>query len=197
MNAKQIFDLLALQFGDAGLQYSPQEEEGGDPFITVPPEFLVEVARFVKDDPRLDFKMCHCISGVDYGDRLTSVIHLYSLNHRHKLVLKTSCPTEKPEIPSVSHVWKAANWLERETFDMVGIVYLGHPNLRRILLSEDWEGHPLRKDYPMPDDSLFPWENEETPSRVAEPVPVARPTAPGAEGGELKRPAPAEGSKEG
>lgn len=161
MDTKEIFDLLSLRFENSGLEFFSQEEEGGDSFVKVPSEFLVEVAQFVKDDPRLDFKMCHCVSGVDYKDHLCSVIHLYSLQLKHKLVLKTDCPAEDPAVPSVAGVWKAANWHERESYDLVGITYLGHPNLRRILLSEDWEGHPLRKDYEMPDDSLFPWEDGE------------------------------------
>jgi NADH-quinone oxidoreductase subunit C len=174
VDTKEIFDLLSLQFENSGLEFFPQEKEGGDTFVKIPSEFLVEVAQFTKDDPRLDFKMCHCVSGVDYGDHLCSVIHLYSLQHKHKLVLKTECSTEDPVIPSVSEVWKAANWHERESFDLVGITYLGHPNLRRILLSDDWEGHPLRKDYQMPDDSLFPWEDgeeEEAKARAEGGVP--------------------------
>ena len=168
MDTKEIFDLLNLQFENSGLEFCSQEELGGDPFLKVPSEFLIEVAQFVKEDPRLDFRMCHCVSGVDYGDHLCSVLHLYSLQHKHKLVLKTECSKEDPAVPSVAEVWKTANWHERESFDLVGITYLGHPNLRRILLSDDWEGHPLRKDYQMPDDSLFPWEDDEEGEAKAE-----------------------------
>jgi len=190
VETKEIFDLLNLQFENQGLEFFSQEEQGGDPFIQVPGSCLVEVARFAKDDPRLDFKMCHCISGVDYKDHLTSVIHLYSLGHKHKLVLKTDCPTENPVIPSVAGVWRAAEWHERESYDLVGITYEGHPHLRRILLSDDWEGHPLRKDFPMPDDSLFPWENDPEEETVP-----ARSTAGGSEAGEIKRPGTAGDSK--
>lgn len=190
VNTQEIFDLLNLQFGDKGLELYLQQEEGGDPFIKVPAAALIEVATVVKEDPRFDFRLLHCLSGVDYPDHLTSVVHLYSIDKRHKLVLKTDCPKDNPVIPSLAEVWKAANWHERESFDLVGIEYEGHPNLRRILLSEDWEGHPLRKDYKLPDDSLFPWEDEgQDPTGAATAAAVsARATIPGAEGGELKRP---------
>jgi NADH-quinone oxidoreductase subunit C len=149
---------------------------------------LVETARFCKLDPRLDFKMLHCLSGVDYGDHLTSVVHLFSLTHKHWLVLKAECPKDDPSIPSVANVWRTADWHEREAFDLLGILYEGHPNLKRILLSEDWEGHPLRKDYVMPDDTLFPWEGQPVPEpALAEAIPPS-PTAPGGEDSALKRP---------
>ena len=190
MNTQEIYDLLILQFGDKGLELFLQKEEGGDPFIKIPAGALIEVATVLKEDPRFDFKLLHCLSGVDYPDHLTSVVHLYSIEKRHKLVLKTDCPKDHPVIPSLAEVWKAANWHERESFDLVGIEYEGHPNLRRILLSEDWEGHPLRKDYKLPDDSLFPWEDEapEGAPTTAAVAATPRTSAPGADGGELKRP---------
>lgn len=186
MTHQEIFDLLSLQFDNRGLEYHAQTDEGGDPFIKVPAGILTEVAAFLKQDPRMDFKMCHCVSGVDYGEYLTSVIHLYSLKERHKVVLKTECPKENPVVPSVARVWRAADWHERESFDLLGIIYEGHPDLKRILLSEDWEGHPLRKDYPMPDDSQFPWEGQPLPEKT-EAVP-ASPTAAGGGEGSLQRP---------
>ncbi len=186
MTPQEVFDLLNLQFENRGLEYYAQTSEGGDPFIKVPTTALVEVATFVKQDPRLDFKMCHCVSGVDYGEYLASVIHLYSLTERHKLVLKTECPKEHPVVPSVALVWRGANWHEREAFDLLGIIYEGHPNLKRILLSEDWEGHPLRKDYVMPDDSMFPWEGQPLPEKAE--VPPISPTSPDGSEGSLQRP---------
>ncbi len=194
MNTREIFELLELQFGGKGLELFGQEELGGDPFIKIPAESLVEVAKFLKHDPRLDFKMFHCLSAVDYDETFASVLHLYSLQLRHKVVIRTDCPRETPTIPSLAEVWKGANWHERESYDLMGIVYEGHPDLKRILLSDDWEGHPLRKDYEMPDDTLFPWENEEP---TVSPSPPAGPTVPGASGGPLQRPEtkPTEGDK--
>jgi NADH-quinone oxidoreductase subunit C len=189
MEAKAVFEILDRQFSGKGIVLFAQEEEGGDPYLQVPAECLVEVCEYLKSDSRLDFKMCHCVSGVDYGENLASVIHLYSIPLNHKIVVKTLVPREDPRVPSVAEVWKAANWHERETFDMLGIVYEGHPDLRRILLSDDWEGFPLRKDYPMPDDALFPWEGEPIPEPASAAAP-ARPTASGSESAPLERPQP-------
>ncbi|MFA6542090.1 MAG: NADH-quinone oxidoreductase subunit C, partial [Bacteroidota bacterium] len=83
--------------------------------------------------------------------KLGVTYHLYSMVHRHKFVLKVEVPTDAPNIPSVESVWKTANWHEREAFDMYGIQFSGHPDLRRILLPDDWEGYPLRKDYEVPE----------------------------------------------
>jgi NADH-quinone oxidoreductase subunit C len=194
MEPKEVFDLLQRQFAGKGIEPFLQEEIGGDPFLKVPGECLVEICEFVKHDPRLDFKMLHCLSAVDHGEVFASVIHLYSLQHRHKLVIRTDCPRENPVVPSLAEVWKAANWHERESYDMMGIVYEGHPDLKRILLSDDWEGFPLRKDYQMPDDSLFPWEDDE-PAEVSS-TPPASPTAPGASSGPLQRPESKESGNE-
>ncbi len=131
---------------------------------------LVEICTFLRDDPRLRFDLLNCISGVDYLEtdpkkvakagfepHLEVVYHLSSFTHRHRFVVKLILPRWKdnvegqlPEVPTVSHVWSAADWHERETYDMYGIVFTGHPDLRRILLAEDWEGYPLRKDYEYP-----------------------------------------------
>ena len=176
MTTQEIFELLELQFSGKGIEHCPQEDVGGDPYIKVPGDCLVEVCEFLKHDPRLDFKMFHCLSAVDWGEVLASVLHLYSIQLRHKVVIRTDCPRENPVIPSLAEVWKGANWHERESYDLMGIVYEGHPDLKRILLSDDWEGYPLRKDYQMPDDTLFPWEDEEEEASAAPP---ASPTAPG------------------
>jgi NADH-quinone oxidoreductase subunit C len=96
--------------------------------------------------------MLLCISGVDYPKEnlIESVYEVYSVKHNHRLSFKVRVARDNPKIPSVVSIWPAANWHERETFDLVGIIYEGHPFLKRILLPEDWEGHPLRKDYQFP-----------------------------------------------
>lgn len=180
MKASEVFERLEKKFPGKGLEFFGQEEVGGDPYIRIPADSLVEVCQFLKQDPDLDFKMLHCLSAVDYGEVFASVIHLYSFSHPGKLAVRTDCPREAPKIPSLADVWKAANWHERESFDLMGIVYEGHPDLKRILLSDDWEGHPLRKDYQMPDDTLFPWEEDSE----------AAPTSTAQEAAPLKRPAP-------
>ena len=123
----------------------------GDASATVRPESVLDVARFVKDDPALRFDMPLDVTAVDYigqEPRFEVVYHLYSTTHHHRLRLKARVPEKAPAIPSVTPVWVGANWLERETYDMYGIRFDGHTDLRRIYLYDEFEGHPLRKDYP-------------------------------------------------
>ena len=114
-------------------------------------KFLPDVCRFLKESPDLEFDYLACVSGVDWLDRLEVVYHLQSLSLKHKLVLKVNAERDDPKLPSLTSVWAGANFQEREAYDMFGIVFEGHPDLRRILLPEDWEGYPLRKDYVSPD----------------------------------------------
>ena len=90
-----------------------------------------------------------CLSGADYKDRFEVVYHLYSMENKHKITLKATVDRNNPEIDSVAGIWATADWHERECYDLVGIKFIGHPDRRRILMPEDWEGHPLRKDYPL------------------------------------------------
>ncbi|MBN1632729.1 MAG: NADH-quinone oxidoreductase subunit C [Ignavibacteria bacterium] len=119
-----------------------------DPFIVISPPQINAVCFFLRDEENLQFDFLNCISGVDFdNDNLAVVYHLYSYPHNLKLVLKVFLPKSNPKINTVSDVWAAANWHEREAFDLLGIEFEGHPDFRRILLPEDWKGHPLRKDY--------------------------------------------------
>jgi len=123
----------------------------GDASATLRPESVQEVARFVRDEPALRFDLPLDVTAVDYvgqEQRFEVVYHLYSTAHHHRLRLKARLPETNPTIPTVVPVWVGANWLERETYDMYGIRFDGHPDLRRIYLYEEFEGHPLRKDYP-------------------------------------------------
>jgi NADH-quinone oxidoreductase subunit C len=90
-----------------------------------------------------------CLTGVDLPakDQIAVVYHLYSYEHRHRLVMKAFLPRQSPHIASLSAIWPVANWQERECYDLLGVVFDGHPDLRRILMPEDWQGYPLRKDY--------------------------------------------------
>jgi NADH-quinone oxidoreductase subunit C len=94
------------------------------------------------------------LGGADYEDRMEVVYVLYSMKHRHRYTLKCRLPREEPRVSTVESIWKVANWHEREAFDMFGIVFEGHSDMRRILCPDDWEGYPLRKDYKAPESYL-------------------------------------------
>jgi NADH-quinone oxidoreductase subunit C len=144
-----IFESLKGKFGDAVAEL--QSEAVRPPFVVVSAASLPEIARFLRDDPAMKFDSLMCLSGVDCKDRFAVAYHLHSLAHRHHIGLKVFLPKENPSLPSVDAVWPAANFMERETFDLFGIVFEGSKDLRRILLPEDWEGYPLRKDYKYPE----------------------------------------------
>ncbi|MEL6252117.1 MAG: NADH-quinone oxidoreductase subunit C [Bacteroidota bacterium] len=148
MEVAKIVELISDKFPTAILE---QEMEVKQPFIVLEVGLLPEIAEFCLKDERLYFDFLHCISGVDLGEakgQLEVVYHLSSLIHEHQLVCKVRTDRAVPEpIPSVSAVWKSANWHEREAYDLLGIPFADHPDLRRILLPDDWEGNPLRKDY--------------------------------------------------
>jgi NADH-quinone oxidoreductase subunit C len=149
MEPAQIIERLKAQFG---ADIRDAKADVADPFVLVNPEQVVAIGLFLRDTPELDFKSLMCLSGVDYGDRLAVAYHLHSFTHRHRFSMKADLPREPgaAELKSVASVWPAANWHEREAFDLVGIRFDGHPDHRRILLPDDWEGHPLRKDYQFP-----------------------------------------------
>jgi NADH-quinone oxidoreductase subunit C len=124
------------------------EEKSSDPIIIVAAEKIDEVCFHLRDDEEFQFDFLNCISSLDNPDKtLSAVYNLFSFPKRHKVTLKVTVPREKPDVKSVCGVWLAANWHEREAYDIIGINFVGHPDLRRILLPYDWEGHPLRKDY--------------------------------------------------
>jgi NADH-quinone oxidoreductase subunit C len=167
MTSADIVSELEQHFGDRIKSKNPTAL---DPFVVVAPADLLDVCRFLRDDPRLQFEVLNCISGVDYLEpdpkkapkagfdpHLEVVYHLSSFTQRHRFVLKLILPRwkddkpgELPEVPSVTSLWRTAEWHEREVYDLSGVWFTGHPDLTRILLSEDWQGHPLRKDYEFP-----------------------------------------------
>lgn len=176
-NPQQIHETLRLKFDKAIVHF---EGDAFQPWIEVDPGHVGEVAVFLRNDPDLAFDRLLCLSGVDndgYDEKgkgkhreinqyeedgtvkpvtepatadLCVVYHLESSRHGHRVTLKARVPRDAPEVATVGHVWTTAQWGERETFDFFGIEFLGHPDLRRIFLPEDWEGWPLRKDYQMP-----------------------------------------------
>lgn len=145
-----ILDRLRAQFAD---DLTATSVYRGDISASVVPQRIADVARFVRDDAALRFDLPVDVTAVDYlgqQPRFEVVYHLYSTKHHHRLRLKARVPEDNPTIPSVTPVWAGANWLEREVYDMFGVVFAGHPDLRRILMWETYaEGHPLRKDFPL------------------------------------------------
>ncbi|HLD70027.1 MAG TPA: NADH-quinone oxidoreductase subunit C [Candidatus Omnitrophota bacterium] len=128
----------------------------GDETVVIHPRVLRSVAKFLKETPELDFNFLMDLTAVDYlnfgecsrSARFEVVVHFYSLKHNHRLRLKVPVAAENPEIDTLSDLWPSANWYEREVWDMFGIRFLNHPNLKRILMYEEFQGHALRKDYP-------------------------------------------------
>jgi NADH-quinone oxidoreductase subunit C len=148
---ERVEERLQARFPDASIQRQTGPAMR-DFTLVVPPERLVEMCTFLRDDPELDFAMLCWVGGVDYlprHPRFEVVYGLLSLSQHLRLHLKVEVQEEHPRVPTVVGVWPTANWHERETFDFYGIEFTGHPDLTRILLPEDWVGHPLRKDSPL------------------------------------------------
>lgn len=152
MTIDEIIKHLQDTFPEAGLV---EEDTKPDKVLRVSASALHQVCLALRDDPALAFNCLMCLSGLEMGDELQTVYHLYSMNHRHKFTIRCGVSKEEPSTPTVSDIWATAEWHERESFDLLGIVYENHPDPRRILLPDDWEGHPLRKDY-VPQDK---WHN--------------------------------------
>ena len=162
LNSQEIESLLIAEFGENAIQGSDHEVR--QPYLHISPEFLQQVCLWLRDQKGLYFDMLSCLTGVDLGSKegkIGVLYHLYSIPYGHSIVLKCFVSRELdgadssqslPIIPSVTSIWPTANWHEREAYDLVGIHFEGHPDLRRILMPEDWTGHPLRKDYENPAD---------------------------------------------
>ncbi len=121
-------------------------------FVSIKKEKIAEICRYLHDDPDIYMEYLADLCGVDYPEkryRFEVVYNLYSLKHNHRLMLKAQVSEDDLYIDSVVPIWNGANWHEREACDMYGILFNDHPDLRRILMPEDWEGYPLRKDYPL------------------------------------------------
>lgn len=143
--------LLSIIRGRCAEAVIRTDDYRGDATVVIRPERLLETARVLRDDRELAFDLLLDVTCVDYlgqQPRFELVYHFYSTRHRHRLRLKARVPESDPTIDSLVPLWVGANWLERETYDMYGICFRGHPDLRRIYLYEEFEGHPLRKDYP-------------------------------------------------
>ena len=151
----EVADELFAAISDKGLPADTVQQvtvDRGEITFYLLPETLLEVARICRDTPSLRFELCSSVSGVDYGadvpQRLHSVTHLTSMTYRRRIRLEVAVDVDNPHVPSLVEVYPTADWQERETFDMYGIEFVGHHDLRRIYLYDEFVGYPLRKDYP-------------------------------------------------
>ena len=151
---------LQERFPELGIEARPlctylDGRESDQLYVRIPPERLVEVMAFLRDDPRTCFEQLCDLAGIDYlnypgaDDRFAVVYSLVSITLNHRLWIKAFVNDPDPELPSVTGIWQGAQWPEREVYDMFGIRFAGHPDLRRILMPQNFEDHPLRKDYPL------------------------------------------------
>jgi len=148
--AERILERLKRKFDDAILE---TRSEHGQESARVDPSRLVEIATFLRDDPELQMDMpidCTCVDWMGRRDlRFEVSWALYSTRRRHRVRLRVQVGEDDPSCPSLTPVWVGLDWHEREAWDLYGIRFAGHPNLKRVLMYEEFEGHPLRKDYPM------------------------------------------------
>ncbi len=177
MTPEEVLSQVKEKFGDA---VGEAEVKGVELRLTATPEASWEVCRLLR---QLDFEYLNCLSGVDWLSRLEVVYDLSSLRHPNKVHLRVPLKREGPVLRSVTDIWQGANWHERECFDLFGIRFEGHPDLRRILLSEDWVGYPLRKDYR--DERVVPYTDYGTEDKLpkaegaagAKAAPTGKPAA--------------------
>ena len=144
-----VLQRLRTRFGDAILESA---EFRGELTVVVLHERIVDVCRFLKEDAELRFDLLSDLCGIDMAtpvQRFGVIYNLFSIGRKHRIRVKTFCEEEDPIVPSVTAVWRTADWHERETYDMFGIRFAGHPDLRRVYMPEGFEHHPLRKDFPL------------------------------------------------
>jgi len=150
MSDTTIIQKLKNQFGDSVLEDHTFRD---DQTITVKKECLFNVAKYLRDEPSLDMDFLMDLTAVDYMDRkpirFEVVYHFFSLQHNHRFRVKVPVDEDDCVVDSITPLWKSVNWYEREVWDLYGIKFKGHPNMKRILLYEEFKGHPLRKDYPI------------------------------------------------
>jgi len=147
MSGEETYKILKEKFGEKIGEF----KDGAQPSIEINKEIIKELAKFLKEDNRFLFDHLVYITAIDEKTSMKVLWCLFSYTYKQYLVLKTGVDRENPEVDSVSDIWATAEWHERETYDFFGINFKGHPDLRRILLPDDWEGYPLRKDYIPPE----------------------------------------------
>lgn len=146
---------LRAQFGDDVLAF---EDQHGHAVVTITLERYRELVTFLRDEPELACDYCDFTAGVDYGEQGIEVVtHVYSIALRHNVRVKLRLPADRLVCPTISDIYPTANWHEREMMEMFGIAFDGHPQPVRLLLPEPFEGHPLRKDFPLMSREVKPW----------------------------------------
>lgn len=158
MTREEILSHLIEMRPDAGLRADDRSAET----IIVDSKHVLEVARILRDDPKLAFDYLMVITASDWIDRVDVFYSFMSYTHLHTVALKVQLPNERLEVDSLTPLWPSANWFEREAYDLFGVRFTGHPDLRRILMPQDWVGHPLRKSYRHP--NLVPTPQGENPA---------------------------------
>lgn len=208
MEARQIFDRAAVHLGDAVFGFQePATPEVSPPEVKAPPaktgdgqpgardahfrvrpDSIAGLCAFLRDQPDLHFDFLQSLTAVDWPKRDVQevVYHLFSYRHRHSIVVKTEVPRGAPRLPSVAAVWPTANWQEREQFDLLGVVFEGHPDLRRILMPDDWVGHPMRKDFHEPKSYRGMPTSRPSPLELLRAYDRAHGPAPGADKGKAQ-----------
>jgi len=177
MQDKDILTKITQKFGETG--FSWVDDHTGDPYLLIPVERLRQLAVFLKEEPALGFNTLTSISGVhqmEEIEKIEVVYHLFSYRHRHRLTLKVQL--ERPlilfhyylRVDTVSDIWPAGGWLEREVYDMLGVYFRGHRDFRRLLLPTDWPGYPLLKDYQESDAYRGITTSREEPALADPPV---------------------------
>jgi NADH-quinone oxidoreductase subunit C len=146
MEAQQIFARVEQQFPGKVHDF---KGEVAEPWFKVDGAAIVEVCRFLRDDEALKFEVLSDLTALDWPkeEKIQVVYHLYSYSYKQQIVLKVDLPRDNPKLATLEGVWKVANWFEREVYDLFGVIFENHTDLRRIMLPEDWAGFPLRKDY--------------------------------------------------
>jgi NADH-quinone oxidoreductase subunit C len=146
MDAKEVYASLQKLFPGKVRDFKSEVRE---PYLFVEPAAIMEVCRFLRNAPGFRFEVLSDLTALDWPKQETiqMVYHLFSYSHNRQIVLKVDLPRDHPRIATLENVWKVANWFEREVYDLFGVIFEGHSDLRRIMLPEDWVGYPLRKDY--------------------------------------------------
>ena len=151
----EVESRLRAQFGDDITSF---EDQHGHAVVTIAPNRYRELATFLRDEPEFACNYCDFTGGVDFGDDgLEIVTHLFSTTHDHGVRVKVRLGATEPTCPTISDIYPTANWHERETSEMFGVVFEGHPQPVKLLLAEPFEGHPLRKDFPLMSREVKPW----------------------------------------